>query len=164
MAPIYLKLSDVVPIASPQLFGTFREQMDGMLGSLMVVIVLAWLLSAVLIALVFAVSASERQRQMSILRSLGATPTHVLKVLLAEGWMTAVSAAAAGSVCGAWLILIFKNYFAATIKVPFLFPSAVSIITLTALNIVIALTVVTVAIIFQAARISRLEPGLGMRE
>lgn len=164
IAPIYLKLSDVVPIASPQLFGTFRQQMDGMLGSLMVVVVLAWVLSTVLIALVFAVSANERQRQMSILRSLGATPGFIFKLLLTEGWLSAVSAAVTGSFFGALLISIFQNYFAATIKVPFLFPSELSLLMLSALNVAIALVVVTAAIIFQAARISGLEPGLGMRE
>ena len=36
MAPIYLDIPDAVPITSPQLFGTFREQMVGLLEGIMV--------------------------------------------------------------------------------------------------------------------------------
>ncbi len=164
ISPIYLNIPDVVPVPSPDLFGTFRTQMTGLLGSLMVVIVLAWILSAVLIALVFSMSVHERQRQMSVLRSLGATRDYVLKLLLTEGWLLAACAAVTGSMCGVALIALFKTYFSGTIKMPFLFPSFSSLVVLLLINAAVSLLVVSVAIFFQATAISNLEPAQGMRE
>jgi putative ABC transport system permease protein len=161
---IYFALPDVVPIASPQLFGTFRQQMLGLLGGLMVVMALAWVLSAVLIGLIFAMSANERQRQMAVLRALGATRAYVLKSLLAEGWLLAALGAAGGAVAGSLSIYVFQAYFAGTLKMPFLFPSLTSLLALFLLGLAISLVTVALATIFPAVSISRQEPGLGMRE
>ncbi|HTY81158.1 MAG TPA: FtsX-like permease family protein [Dehalococcoidales bacterium] len=164
LAPIYLDLPDVVPITSPQLFGTFREQMLGLLAGIMVVMSLAWILSAVLIALVFSMSANERQRQMAVLRALGATRWYVLKSLLAEGSLLAIAGAALGSLTGAIGIYIYKTYFSGHIQLPFLFPSVASLLFIFALGLVISSITVVLAIIFPALRISRMEPAMGMRE
>ncbi len=164
ISPIYLDIPDVVPIASPQLFGTFRQQMLGLLGGVLVIMSLAWVLSAVLIGLVFSMSANERQRQMALLRALGATRWYVLRSLLAEGSLLAICAATAGSLVGTLSIYIFQNYFAGTLKMPFLFPSVTSLLVLFVLGLVLSLITVSLATVFPAVRISRLEPAMGMRE
>jgi putative ABC transport system permease protein len=164
ISPIYLEIPDVVPIPSPQLFGTFRQQMLGLLGVVLVMLSLAWVLAAVLIGLVFSMSANERQRQMAVLRALGATRWYVLRSLLAEGSLLAVAAAVAGSVIGILGIYIFQYYFAGTLKMPFLFPSPVSLVVLFLVGLVIAWVAVTLATVFPAVRISQTEPALGMRE
>ena len=164
MSPIYLNMPDVVPIASPQLFGTFRQQMLGLLGGVMVIMSLTWILSAIVIGLVFSMSANERQRQMSVLRSLGATRWYVLRSLLAESSLLAASAAAAGSFIGILGIHIFQNYFAGTLKMPFLFPSITSLFIFFVLSLILSLITVNLATIFPAVRISRMEPALAMRE
>jgi putative ABC transport system permease protein len=164
IAPIYLKIPDVVPIASPQLFGTFREQMTGLLGGLMVVMSLAWLLSSALIGLVFSMSANERQRQMAVFRCLGATRGYVLKTLLTESALLAICASATGSIIGIFGIFIFKNYFAETIKMPFLFPAIGTLSLLSILSMVLALVTVGIGTVLPAIRITRLEPAIGMRE
>jgi putative ABC transport system permease protein len=164
MSPIYLNMPDVVPIASPQLFGTFRQQMLGLLGGIMVIMSLAWILSAILIGLVFSMSANERQRQMAVIRSLGATRWYVLKVLLSEGAVLAIGAAAVGSAIGVLGIYMFQYYFAGTLKMPFLFPSFTSVLALCLASVLLSLITVALATIFPAIRISRMEPALGMRE
>jgi putative ABC transport system permease protein len=164
MSPIYLDVPDVVPIPSPQLFGTFRDQMLGLLSGLMVFMTLAWILSAILIGLVFATSVNERQRQMAVLRAIGATRRYIFGSLLGEGFILAATAATAGAVIGTLGIFIFQTYFSATLKMPFLFPSAASLLVLYLLSLVISLVIVTAATIYPAARISRMEPALGMRE
>jgi putative ABC transport system permease protein len=164
IAPIYLKIPDVAPIASPQLFGTFRDQMNGLFGGLMVVVTLAWILSAVLIGLLFSMSANERQRQMAVFRSLGATKGYVLTVLLTESSLLAVCASAAGSIIGSFSIFIFRNYFAGTIKMPFLFPSISTLLLLSLWSLILSFITVSIGTVLPAIRISRLEPAIGMRE
>jgi putative ABC transport system permease protein len=164
MAPIFLDIPDVVPIPSPQLFGTFRDQMLGLLAGIMVFMTLAWILAAILIGLVFATSANERRRQMAVLRAMGATQWYVLKSLLTEGALLAAAAATAGSVIGILGIFIFQSYFAGTLKMPFLFPSAGTLVLLYLLSLIISLIMMTIATVYPAMRISKMEPAMGMRE
>ncbi len=163
-AQIYLNMPDAVPIPSPQLFGTFRDQMLGLLGGIMVFMSLAWILSAVFVGLVFSISANERQRQMAVLRAIGATRWYVLRTLLAEGSLLAVAAATVGSVVGIFGIFIFQSYFAGTLKMPFLFPSIASLLELYLLSLAISLITVATATVYPALRISQTEPAMGMRE
>jgi putative ABC transport system permease protein len=164
MAPIYLDIPDTVPITSPQLFGVFRQQMLGILDGIMVFMGLSWVLSAVLIALVFSMSANERQRQMAVLRALGATRAYILRSLLAEGSLLAIAAAAAGSLIGALGIYIYQGFFSSHIQLPFLFPSATSLLGLFGIGLVVSWVTVVAAIIWPAWRISQMEPAMGMRE
>ena len=163
-AQIYLQIPSVVPILSPQLFGTFREQLLGLLAAIMVFVALAWILSAVLIALVFSMSASDRRRQMAVLRALGATRRYVLKTLLTEGLLIATAAAVFGAVLGTLGIFIYQGYFAGHIQLPFLFPSPVSLLVIFLLVLTASPITVAVAIIFPAMKISQMEPAMGMRE
>jgi putative ABC transport system permease protein len=164
ISPINLNIPEVVPIASPQLFGTFRQQMLGLMGGVLAIMGLAWLISAILICLLFVLSVNERQRQIAVLRAIGATRWFVLQSLLAEGWIIAACSATAGSIIGVIGVYAFHNYFSETLKMPFLFPSITSILEFFVLGLVLSLLVVTVATIFPAVRISRMEPALGMRE
>jgi putative ABC transport system permease protein len=164
LAPIYLDLPDVVPIPSPQLFGTFRDQMVGLLAGIMVFMTLAWILSAILISLVFATSINERRRQIAVFRAMGATQWYILRSLLAEGSLLALGAATAGSIIGISGIFIFQSYFAGTLKMPFLFPSVGSLLILYLLSLVISLITMTIATVYPAMRISKMEPAMGMRE
>ena len=118
-------------------------------------------MSAVLIALVFSMSANERQRQMAVLRALGATRWYVLKTLLAEGLLLATAAAVFGSIIGTLGIFIYQDYFSGHIQLPFLFPSVASLLVIFVLILVLSLITVTVAIIFPAIRISQNGTGHG---
>jgi len=164
MAQVYLDLPDAVPVSTPQLFGTFRDQMLGLLGGVMVFIALAWVLSAILVGLVFSMSANERRRQMAVLRALGATRWYVLKSLIAECSLVAAVAAMVGSVIGFLGIFIFQSYFSGTLKLPFLFPSAVSLLALYLLSLALSLVTAAVATVYPAIKISQTEPAMGMRE
>jgi putative ABC transport system permease protein len=161
---ILLDVGGVTPIESANLFGTFRQQMVGLLWGLLVLLSIAWVLSAVLIGLVFSIAANERQREISVLRSLGATHSYVFGVLIAEAALLALSAGVLGVSLGALGIFAFRDYISASLGMPFLFPSAWSFMGL--FGGVIALSLLTVGLgsMVPAIRIARQEPALAMRE
>ena len=161
---IQLDNAEVVPIESPNLFGSFRQQMTGLLWGLLVLLSVAWALSAVLIGLLFSMAANEREREIAILRSLGATHSYIFGSLLSEAAILALTAGVLGISIAAFVIYSFRDYLAASLRMPFLFPSFSSFMGLVA--IVIALSLVTVALgsLIPAIRITRKEPALAMRE
>ena len=137
---------------------------DSLLWGFLALLSLAWVLSGVLIGLVFSLAANERQREMAVLRATGATPFFIFRTL----WMEAVLLATAGSIAGisvaSLATYIFRDYLAGTLGMPFLFPNFTSFMALFALAFSLSIITVSIAIIIPAYRISQQEPALAMKE
>ncbi len=154
----------VVPIESPNLFGAFRDQMNGLLRGFLVITIVVWAIAMVLIGLIFSMAAHDRRREMSVLRAVGATRSFVFREVIAE----AVLLALVGSVCGiavsALGIYLFKDYLAESLKMPFLFPSIPAFMALFSVGVAAAIVTVTLAALIPAYRASRQELAIAMRE
>jgi putative ABC transport system permease protein len=154
----------VVAIESPELFGTFREQMLGLLWLFLVMLILAYLISALLIGLVFSMAAHERRREMAVLRATGATRFFIFRTLWGEAALLAAAGGLAGTILSALFIYIFRGYISGSLGMPFLFPSFGSLLGLIGLALALAIVTATIAVLVPAYRISRQEPALAMKE
>ena len=161
---ILLDVLGVTPIESPKLFGTYRDQMTGLLWGFLAVLGIGWGLSVALIGLVFSMAVNERRREVSVLRALGASRGFVLQSLLAEVGLLALGASALGISIGAVVIYLLRDFIATSMEIPFLFPSLASFLTLFIGGVALALATVTLAALIPALRASREEPALAMRE
>lgn len=159
-----LDVVGVVPIESPNLFGAFRRQMLGLLWGLITLTSLWWVLCTVLLALLFSMAANERHREMAVLRALGATRVYVFWSLLAEALVLAGAAGASGFALGSFLIYLFRDYLAGSLRMPFLFPAAPSLAALFGLEVALSLLTAATAALFPALRVCQREPALAMRE
>ncbi len=165
---VALQIQDNVPgvlaVESPNLFGSFRKQMMGLLSGFTVLTSLAWILSAIIIGLVFSMATHERRREIGVLRGLGFKRSYIFHAV----WVEAALLATAGSVVGVSLtaigVSLFSNYIAGTLGMPFLFPSVTSFIIMFAETLLIALITVSVGVFIPAYRISQQEPAVAMRE
>jgi len=154
----------VTPITSPNLFQAYRKQMSGLLGAVVVVMVLTWVLSVLLIGLVFSMAAGERRRELGALRALGATRRFVFQSLLSEAVILALTGAALGLALAALATYLFRNLIINSLGLPFILPSPLSLLGFMALGLALALASVTLAALVPALRISRLDPAVAMRE
>ena len=62
------------------------------------------------------------------------------------------------------LIFILRDYIAASLHMPFLFPSVGTFLGLVFVTLALALLTVSIAVFVPAYRISRQEPALAMKE
>ena len=154
----------VVAIESPELFGTFREQMLGLLWLFLVMLIMAYLISALLIGLVFSMAAHERRREMAVLRATGATRFFIFRTLWSEAVVLAVAGGLVGVILSSLFIYMFRNYISGSLGMPFLFPSFGSLLGLAGLALALAIVTATIAVLIPAYKISRQEPALAMKE
>lgn len=154
----------MVPIESPNLFGTFRKQTNGLLWGFFAITVITWVLSGVLIALIFTMAANERRREMAVLRALGASRRFIFQSVLAEAAILAISGAIIGIVFAALGLYVFKDIIAGSLKMPFLFPSTQAFLILFGLDLAVAIVTVTLSAAFPAIKTSRQEAAIAMRE
>jgi putative ABC transport system permease protein len=161
---ILLDTQGMVPIESPDLFGTFRTQMNGLLWGFFFITVIIWIVAVVLIAIVFSLAANERRREMAVLRALGATRKFIFTSMLTEASVLAVSGAVIGIAIAALGLYIFKDMIAGSLKIPFLFPSIPAFIGYFGAGVGAAIITVALAALIPAIRLSRQELAIAMRE
>ncbi len=161
---IMLDTSEMFPIESPNLFGAFRNQMNGLLWGFLAITIIIWVVAAVLIGIIFSMAANERRREMAVLRAVGATRNFIFQSLLVEAGILAISGAAIGIALAALVLYGLKDFIAGSLKMPFLFPSITSFLSLFIAGIALAIITVTISALFPALRLSRQEPAIAMRE
>ena len=156
--------TDMVPLESPNLFGMFRSQMNGLLWGFFAITLIVWAVTMVIIGIVFSMAANERRREMAVLRAVGATRNFIFRSVLAEAALLALGGAASGIAVAAFLLYVFKDMIAGSLKMPFLFPSWGSFIGLFSAGVGLAIITVTLAALLPALRLSRQELAIAMRE
>jgi putative ABC transport system permease protein len=154
----------MVPLESPNLFGTFRNQMNGLLWGFFAITVIVWGITVILIGIVFSMAANERRREMAVLRAVGATRRFIFRSVITEAGILAVAGSIIGITISAFLLFIFQDLIAGSLKMPFLFPSIGSFIGLFSAGIALALISVGLSAMIPAFRLSRQELAIAMRE
>jgi putative ABC transport system permease protein len=154
----------MVPMESPNLFGLFRSQMNGLLWGFFAITIIVWVATMILIGILFSVVANERRREMAVLRAVGATRNFIFRSILTEAALLGLGGAAVGIALAASSLYIFKDYIAGSLKMPFLFPSIPSFIGLFSGGIALAIVSVALSALIPALRLSRQELAIAMRE
>lgn len=158
------QVTGITPIESPNMFQSYRQQMRGLLTSVLVVIAITLTLSVLLIGLVFSMAANERRRELGVLRAMGATRTFVFRSLLTEAGLLALIGGLAGIIVALLAVSLFRNVIFYNLGIPFLLPSP-GVLALELLGgLALALGSVTLAALLPAYRISHQDPASAMRE
>jgi putative ABC transport system permease protein len=161
---IYRRVPGVLPVESPNLFQTYRQQMSGVLRSNLIVMSITWVLSVLLIGLVYSMAANERRRELGVLRAMGATRAFVLRSLLAEAGILALGGGLVGVAVTSLAVILFRNLIIHSLGLPFLFPSFFPLLVQVIGGLLLALLSVTCAALLPAYRISHQDPAVAMRE
>ncbi|MHB9002939.1 MAG: ABC transporter permease [Coriobacteriia bacterium] len=151
-------------VMSPEMFGTFRDQISTMRGGLLLALGLTVVLSLMLIAVVFAMATHERRREIGVWRALGATRAHVVRALVMQAAILAAAGGLAGVALAAYGIFLFHDYIVGRIGVPFLFPAFSALAPLLLLGLFVAVMTAILASLAPALRVSSQDPASAMRE
>ncbi len=163
-AAIMQSVPDVTPIRSSDMFQSYRTQMTGLLKTILIIMGTTWVLSVVLIGLVFSMAANERRKELGVLRAIGATRLFVFQSLLTEASLLALLGGATGIGLSVLTIYLFRKLLVVSLGFPFLLPNPVALVLQVGVGLLIALFSVNLAALFPAIRISRQDPAVAMRE
>jgi putative ABC transport system permease protein len=163
-ADIRENVPGVSPITSPDLFASFRDQMQGQRTGMLAILGVVLALSLAIILLVFSMAVNERRREIGVLRALGATRGGVLRSLLTSAAVLALTGGVAGIILSGLILYFFRHALTNSFGFPFLFPSIPSLALLVVIGLAVALGGVLLAAFVPAYRISRQDPALSMRE
>ena len=161
---ILLSTEGMVPVESANMFGTFRDQMNGLLWGFSILTLIMWGLAALMMGVNFSMETDERKREMAVLRAEGASPGFIFNLVLIKAGMLAAVGAIVGILFSAVTLFFFKDAIVGSLKMPLLFPSIQSLILLSGAVLLLAVIIVILSAMVPAIRVSRQELAISMRE
>ncbi len=154
----------VVPVESPSMFGTFRQQVTGLLWGAIAIMIIFWGVGVYLIGLIFSASANERRREVAVLRALGAERRFIFFSITGEALVLALSGGLLGVALAGFSTSVFGHFITSSLGLPYMFPSLIpSLLLIGSVSALIILTV-TMAAFFPAYHMSHMEPAIAARE
>lgn len=117
--------------------------------------VLLWVVSVLILGMVFSVILNERKREFGILRSLGATRKKLSSIVLLESGIISLFGAALGIGFGALLILPLRVYVIQAVNMPYLQPSFLQFAVITAASLILSFAAGPISSLASAFKISR---------
>ncbi len=114
--------------------------------------------SVPLLGFISAMVAHERRREIAIFRALGAKKSSVLHLMLAESFTISVVGGFIGVLVAAGLFVLFQDFIAFTLKVPFNVPSPLTILMNGGSTLVLCIGIGGIASLYPAFLANRSEP------
>ncbi|MFN3396452.1 MAG: ABC transporter permease, partial [Thermodesulfovibrionales bacterium] len=123
-----------------------------------------WVITIILIAVVFSMIVNERQREIGILRSLGAKKGSVFSFITAEAFIISLTGGMAGIIAGGLLLYSLKVPLTGAFNLPYLWPDRIFIISAIIVTLFISISTGIAAAFYPALRCSRMEPYEAIRK
>ncbi len=159
-------VNGVKAIVSRKLVTSMRNDVEASLWGIIAVGVIGWVMTLFLMGLVFAMIVNERQRELGLLRAIGATRGKMIRLILYEAAILSAIGSTAGAVGGTLALDRLKSLFIMLYgtEIPFVWPS-VPYVVVAGLFCVLAIIIsCTATAAGPATRCANMEPYEAIRQ
>lgn len=157
-------IEGVKAIPSDEVTSTVRRQLSGLLKGILIISAILWILALLMTGFAFYMIVNERQRELGLLRAMGARKGHIFRLVLAEAFLISISGGVAGIAAGGSLLFVFKNILIHSLKLPYLMPSLPVLAELITGAVFFALITGLLASLLPAVSASGMEPYAAIRK
>jgi putative ABC transport system permease protein len=157
-------IDGVKAIASDEVINTVRRQLSGLLKGIVAISAVLWVLALLMIGFAFYMIVNERQRELGLLRAMGANKGHVFGLIIAEAVIISFAGGIVGIAVGSSLLLGFKDVILNSLKLPYLLPSVSDLAELISGAVLFAMVTGLMASVLPAAFASKMEPYEAIRK
>ncbi len=160
---IQAQISGTQVVTSNALIERVMTQLSSASELLYVTTAAVAVVSIPLVAVVSTMAASERRREIGLLRAMGANKAFVFRVIFSEGVFLAVVGGLAGVVGSVVILYSFERLITTALAVPFLWPPITETLSYVGLTLTVATAAGSLACLYPAFMSSRLEPYEAIR-
>lgn len=161
---IEYEIEGVKALTSQDVIGTVKRQLAVLVKTIGGIGLLLWLITVALIGLVFSMSVNERQREMGLLQAMGANRKDIFSLVALEAAILSLIGGLLGLGGGSVLLLVCREPLRTAFKLPYLWPDGGFIFLAAVFALLAALISGTLAAVWPAFRISRMEPYQAIRK
>lgn len=153
----------IYALFSKKLVNELNANLDISSATIKAVVAFIWLLSIIVIALLYAITFAERKKEFAVLRILGVRPVKILGLSLLEVFYQSLWGALFGAFLSAILLLILSPVLSFMLKLPYLFPSLPTLLQIGLFSILVAILTSLVSAFFSIWKQSQREINENMR-
>jgi putative ABC transport system permease protein len=161
-ADVALEIQQQVPGTKTITPDSLLNAVSGQLGAVTRILygssIAVMIVSIPLIGVISAMVARERTKEVAILQALGATKGYITKLMLTESFSLSIVGGLIGIGAAAVILVGFQDYIASSLKIPFLVPSPLTILTDAGIALLLAIVTGGIASLYPAWRITRSDP------
>ncbi|HOK42370.1 MAG TPA: FtsX-like permease family protein [Thermoclostridium caenicola] len=158
------RIPQVDVIVSKSMITGIADNLGSLVDYIQMLAILLWAIAVLVLTAVFSVTINERKKEFAVLRILGATRKRLVSLVLTESLILSAMGGVAGTAAAGVLVLPFSAYIGERLQLPYLQPNTGVVLGILALSLLLSSAVGPLASIYAAARISRTETYLTMRE
>lgn len=142
-------------ITTEKIISNVSSSLRMVVGFVIALAVLLWVLSVLILGIVFSVILNERKHEFGILRSLGATRKKLDSIVLLESGIISLFGAVFGIGFCALLILPLRVYVLQAMNMPYLQPSILQFTVITAASLILSFATGPIASLVSVFKISK---------
>jgi putative ABC transport system permease protein len=157
-------VAGVRAIASDQVVSTVRKQLSGLMRGILVISAVLWVLALLIMGFAFYMIVNERQRELGLLRAMGAKKGHVFSLIVLEAVIISLAGGIFGMAAGSSLLFAFRKIIVQSLKLPYLLPSLPVLSELVAGAVIFSILTGLLASLLPAISASKKEPYEAIRK
>ena len=157
-------IDGVRAIASDEVVSTVRRQLGGLLKGILAISAVLWVLALLMMGFAFYMIVNERQRELGLLRAMGAKKRHIFRLIVSEAVIVSLGGGVLGIVAGSALLWSFRDTIVQGLKLPYLLPSVGVLAELTAGALGFSIFTGLLSSVLPAASAGAMEPYEAIRE
>ncbi len=156
-------IDGVKAIASDEVINTVRRQLSGLMKGIVAISSVLWAFALLMMGFAFYMIVNERQRELGLLRAMGALRRQVFSLIMLEAVIITTAGGLLGLGIGALLLYNVKGLILDYLKLPYLLPPLPVLEALVAGAVLFAVITGLLASILPAVLASRMEPYEAIR-
>jgi putative ABC transport system permease protein len=141
-----------------------RDQVNNIKGLAYGIQGLLWIVSILILTVIYTFTANERKREFGLLLVLGATRKKLESLLMTETMIISLLGALLGVIAASLIMFEFRMLIAISLGIPYIQPTIDLTIKLAAMSILISVLTGLIACIYSLKRIENLETHIMIRE
>lgn len=145
-------------IATEDVIVSIQRQLIALLKSVLLISIVLWVISILMIGVIFSMIVNERQREVGMLRAMGATRMSIFRLVMLESSTLSGIGGVVGIIVGGASLVTFKSVIKASLNMPYLWPDFFQLVIIIVACIVFAFMTGVGASLFPALRVSLMEP------
>ncbi|MGE5894458.1 MAG: ABC transporter permease [bacterium] len=150
-------------ITSDQVISQVRKQMSGLMKGIIGLSAVLWAVILLMLGFAFSMIVNERQREIGLLRAMGAKKSHIFHLVIGESSLISALGGILGIIFGGVLIIGMKSFLLHSLKVPYLLPSVFQIVVLVIIAFIFSQITGFLSAFLPAVIASRMEPYEAIR-
>ena len=157
-------LRKVTAVRTRRMITGVSDSLAGVSRTVTILIAAVWVLALIILLLAFALIIRERNREFAVLRLVGASRSMLARMVLLESALCGLLGGLIGTGLAALLLFPFAQLIESALKLPYLMPQAGTVLLLAAGTILLSALVAALSSVMAADRLSRVDPGITLRE